>query len=73
MLTFVRKYEGFQLDGGWGRTPLFVVGWADNEPKPRKHPVAQTPRIPADLSVVSKCETTAAHPGVVVTPQAVPA
>ena len=48
MHTFVRKYEGFQLDGGWGRTPLFVVGWADNEPKRRKHPVAQTPRIPAD-------------------------
>ena len=50
--SFVRKHHDCELDGGWGRTQLFVVGVAGHQPKLRAHPLADADHIPVDLSTV---------------------
>src|SRR4029077_17419033 len=68
MHTFVRKHQGYKLDGGWCRTPLHVVGLAGRKPEARERPLAKAPRIPAELSMVSKWRKQLAAAGCIENP-----
>ena len=54
MNSFVRKHQGYVLDGGRGRTRLFILGPVGDKPRVKEHPDAEAPRIPAEWSRVNR-------------------
>ena len=54
MNSFVRKHQGYVLDGGRGRTRLVILGPVGDKPRVKEHPDAEAPSIPAEWSRVNR-------------------